>query len=81
MGSLRDLLFISFVALFIRVRLLNRDREAGPLARRSVDDILFELLKVRAVITGWRWILIELPKDARTALEKMKLRYRSEFNT
>lgn len=69
--SLRGLLFIFFVALLLRVRLLNRAREAGQLARRSVDDILFELSKIRAVSTGGRWMLTEVPKNARTALEKM----------
>jgi transposase len=71
--SLRGLLFIFFVALLIRVQLLNRAREAGLLARQSVDDILFELAKVRAVSTGGRWMLTEVPKKARTSLEKMKV--------
>ena len=71
--SLRGLLFIFFVALLLRVQLLNRAREAGLLARQSVDDILFELSKVRAVSTGGRWMLTEMPKKARVSLEKLKI--------
>lgn len=71
--SLRGLLFIFFVALLLRVQLLNRAREAGLLARQSVDDILFELSKVRAVSTGGRWMLTEVPKKARVSLEKLKI--------
>jgi len=71
--SLRGLLFIFFVALLLRVHLLNRAREAGLLARQSVDDILFEMAKVRAVSTGGRWMLTEVPKKARVSLEKLKI--------
>ena len=71
--SLRGLLFIFFVALLLRMHLLNRAREAGLLARQSVDDILFEMAKLRAVSTGGRWMLTEVPKKARTALEKMRI--------
>lgn len=71
--SLRGLLFIFFVALLIRVQLLNRAREAGLLAHQSVDDIMFEMSKVRAVSTGGRWMLTEVTKNARTPLEKMRI--------
>ena len=71
--SLRGLLFIFFVALLIRVHLLNRAREAGLLARQSVDDIIFELSKLRAVSTGGRWMLTEVTKKVRTPLEKLKV--------
>jgi transposase len=71
--SLRGLLFVFFVALLLRVQLLNRAREAGLLARRSVDDIIFELAKVRAVSTGGRWMLTEIPKKARVSLEKLRI--------
>jgi transposase len=71
--SLRGLLFIFFVALLLRVQLLNRAREAGLLARQSVDDILAELGRVRAVSTGGRWMLTEVPKKARVALQKLRI--------
>jgi len=71
--SLRGLLFIFFVALLIRMHLLNRAREAGLLARQSVDDIIFELSKLRAVSTGGRWMLTEVTKKVRTPLEKLKI--------
>jgi transposase len=71
--SLRGLLFIFFVALLIRVHLMNRAREAGLLARQSVDDILFEMSKLRAVSTGGRWMLTEVTKRVRTPLERLKI--------
>ncbi|MFA5312428.1 MAG: hypothetical protein WC375_03790, partial [Methanomassiliicoccales archaeon] len=71
--SLRGLLFIFFVALLLRVHLLNRARDAGLLARQSVDDIMFEMSKVRAVSTGGRWMLTEVMKGARVQLEKMRV--------
>jgi len=71
--SLRGLLFIFFVALLLRSQLLRRVSETGLLARQSVDDVLFEMSKVRAVSCGDRWMLTEVPKKARTALEKMKI--------
>lgn len=71
MTSLRGLLFVFFVALVLLARLLRRAREAGLLARRSVGDILFEMGKIRAVAGGDRWMLTEVPKKARTVLEKL----------
>ena len=71
--SLRGLPFTFFVALLLRMHLLNRAREAGLLAHRSVDDILFEMSKIRVVSTRGRWMLTEVPKKARTALEKLRV--------
>jgi transposase len=45
--SLRDLLFIFFVALLLRIHLLPKAREAGRLDRQSIDDILFETAKTQ----------------------------------
>ena len=66
--SLRGLLFIFFVALLLRAQLLNRVREAGLFARQSVDDIIFDMSKIRAVARGDRRMLTEIQKKARASL-------------
>jgi len=48
------LLSILFVSLIIRSLLLQRAREAGLLKRHSVEDILLEMGKLRAVRSGGR---------------------------
>jgi transposase len=71
--SLRGLLFIFFVALLVRTQLLHKAGAAGLLSKQSVDDILSEMGKIRAVQCGDNWLLTEVPKKARTALEKMRI--------
>jgi len=73
MESLRGLLFVFFVALLLRSQLLRKAGEAGLLTRHSVEDILLEMSKIRAVECGDRWLLTEVPKKARTILEKLKI--------
>ncbi len=73
MKSLRGLLFIFFVALLLRSQLLRKAGEAGLLAKQSIDDIMCEMGKIRAVRCGDAWLLTEVPKKARTALEKMRI--------
>jgi hypothetical protein len=72
-GSLRGLLFIFFIALLLRSRLLRKAGEAGLLGKQSIDDVMCEIGKTRAVRCGDAWLLTEVPKKARTALEKMRI--------
>jgi hypothetical protein len=40
---------------------------------KSIEDILMELTKLRAVKVGGKWRLTEISKKQRTILEKMKI--------
>jgi len=53
-GGDEGLLSILFISLIIRSLLLQRAREAGLLNRHSVEDILLEMGKLRAVRRGGR---------------------------
>jgi len=57
--TLKGLLFIFYVSLVIRTHLLNRGRESGLLGKQSVEDILLELSKLRAVHIGGTWRNLE----------------------
>lgn len=73
METLRGLLFIFYVSLVIRSQLLNRASKANLLKKSSVDDIIFEMSKIRAVQTGDKWLLTEIPKKCRIMLEKLEI--------
>jgi len=69
--TLQGLLFVFFVSLIMRALLLRKAREAGLLDKRSVEDILLEMGKLRTVKVGRAWRLTEITKRMRTILEKM----------
>lgn len=71
METMKGLLFVFYVSLVIRTHLLNRARECGLLEKQSVEDILLELGKLRAVHIGGTWRLAEVSKKQRTIIEKM----------
>jgi len=71
--TLQGLLFVFFVSLVIRAILLQKAREAKLLDKKSVEEIMMELAKIRAVKIGGKWRLTEITKKQRTILEKMKI--------
>jgi transposase len=78
--TLQGLLFIFFVSLIMRAILLRKAREAELLDKKSIEDILMELAKLRAVKVGGKWRLTEISKKQRTILEKMKIGIPVEAN-
>jgi transposase len=78
--TLHGLLFIFFVSLIMRAILLRKAREAELLDKKSIEDILLELAKLRAVKVGGKWRLTEISKKQRTILEKMKIGIPVEAN-
>ncbi len=78
--TLQGLLFIFFVSLVLRAILLRRARDAELLEKKSIEDILMELAKLRAVNVGGKWKLTEISKKQRTILEKMKIGIPVEAN-
>jgi transposase len=71
--TLRGLLFIFFISLILRAILLQKARDAELLEKRSIEEIIMELAKLRAVKVGNKWKLTEITKKQRTILEKMKI--------
>lgn len=69
--TLSGLVFVYFIAIIIRSLLLQRARKAKLLERRSIEDILLDMGKLRAVQIGKVWKLTEVTKKQRAAMEKM----------
>jgi transposase len=78
--TLQGLLFIFFISLILRAMLLRRAREAELLDKKSIEDILMELSKLRAVKVGGKWRLTEVSKKQRTIFEKMGIGVPVEAN-
>ena len=78
--TLQGLLFIFFISLILRAILLRRAREAKLLDKSSIEEILMELSKLRAVKVGGKWRLTEVSKKQRMILEKMEIRVPVEAN-
>ncbi|MHA1807434.1 MAG: hypothetical protein ACTSX2_07640 [Candidatus Thorarchaeota archaeon] len=67
--TMKGLLFIFFVSLIVRSLLLQRAKEAGLLKKQSVEDILREIGKLRAMRIGEEWRLTEITKNQRTMMK------------
>ena len=78
--TLQGLLFIFFISLILRAILLRRAREAKLLDKSSIEEILMELSKLRAVKVGGKWRLTEVSKKQRRILEKMEISVPVEAN-
>lgn len=78
--TLQGLLFIFFISLILRAILLRRAREAKLLDKSSVEEILMELSKLRAVKVGGKWRFTEVSKKQRMILEKMEISVPVEAN-
>jgi transposase len=71
--TLQGLLFIFFISLILRAILLRRAREAELLDKKSIEEILMELAKLRAVKVGGKWKLTEISKKQRMIMEMMNI--------
>ena len=78
--TLQGLLFIFFISLILRAILLRRARDAGLLDKNSIEDILMELAKLRAVKVGGKWRMTEISRIQRTTFEKFKIGIPAESN-
>ncbi len=78
--TLQGLLFIFFISLILRAILLRRAREAKLLDKSSIEEILMDLSKLRAVKVGGKWRLTEVSKKQRRVLEKMEISVPVEAN-
>lgn len=71
METFQGLLFVFFVSLILRSILVERARAGGLLEKQSIEEILLDLAKLRAVSIGGQWRLSEITKRQRTNLEKL----------
>ncbi len=78
--TLQGMLFIFFISLILRSLLLRRARDAELLDKNSIEEILMELAKLRAVKVGGKWRLTEVSKKQRTIFEKLKTAIPVEAN-
>ena len=69
--TLKGLTLIYFVSMILRSLLLQRARNAKLLEKDSLEGILSEMSKIRAVLIGNQWKLTEITKKQRTYFEKM----------
>lgn len=70
----KGFIFISFLSLIIRSRLINMMREAGLLDRYSVELLLLQLEKLRKVMLADGEIIVtEMTKKQREILQALKL--------
>jgi transposase len=70
-ATLQGLIFIFFISLVLRAILLQRARIAGLLDKSSLEEIIMDLSKLRAVKVGTIWRLTEVSKRQRTIFEKL----------
>ena len=78
--TLQGLLFVFFISLILRAILLRRVREAKLLDKKSIEEILMELAKLRAVKVGGKWRLTEISKKQRTIFKKFEIGTPGEAN-
>ena len=70
-NTLVGLLFVNFVALVVRSKILRMMREAKLLKKMSVQELFLELAKLRAVKLGEEWRLTEVTRNQRTIMERL----------
>ena len=70
-NTLVGLLFVNFVALAVRSKILRMMREAKLLKKMSVQELFLELAKLRAVKLAEEWRLTEVTRNQRTIMEKL----------
>ena len=71
--TMKGLTLIYFVSMILRSLLLQRARTAKLLEKDSVEGIILDMSKIRAVRIGNIWKLTEITKKQRIYLEKMSI--------
>jgi transposase len=69
--TLKGLTLVYFVAMIIRSILLQKARKAKLLEKDSIESLLMEMGKLRAVQIGNTWKLTEISKRQRIIMEKL----------
>jgi len=73
-SSVRGFLFINFISLIIRLRLLRLMKESDPIKEFTVDGLLLELSKIKKIqLVNGEIIVSEITKKQRTILDALHL--------
>jgi len=73
-STMKGFLFVSFISLILRMKLLKQMKDAGLLEDYTLDDLLLELSKIKKIrlVTG-ETITTEISKKQRTILDALGL--------
>ena len=73
-ATLKGYLFITFISLILRMRLLKRMKEAGLLKHYTLEGMLLELAKIKKIrLANDEVMTTEISKRQRTILEALGL--------
>lgn len=73
-ASMKGFLFVTFISLILRMRLLKWMKETGLLENYTVEGLLLELAKIKKItLTDGETLVTEITRKQRTILEKMGL--------
>lgn len=73
-STMRGFLFVCFIALIIRMRLLNLMKEKGLSKEYAVEGLLLELEKIEQIeLTSGDVLLTELTKKQKKILDELEL--------
>jgi transposase len=73
-ASMKGFLFVTFIRLILRMRLLKWMKETSPLGNYTVEGLLLELAKIKKItLTDGKTLVTEITRKQRTILEKMGL--------
>lgn len=80
MDTLRGLMFIFFISLILRSTLMQKASKAKLLKRSSLEDLFFNLGRLKAVLIGQEWRLSEISKKQRDILTALKIEIPTSLN-
>jgi transposase len=73
-STMKGFLFVTFISLILRMKLLKQMKDAGLLEDYTLDGILLELSKIKKIrlVTG-ETVTTEISKKQRTILDALGL--------
>jgi len=72
MGSMKGFLFMTFISLILRTRLLKWMKETGLMEDYTLEGMLLELAKIKKIgLANGEIMVTELSRRQRTILEKL----------
>lgn len=73
-STLRGFLFVTFLSLMMRMRLLKQMKDTGLLEKYTLDGLLMELSKIKKIrLVNGNIITTEISKKQRTILDALGL--------
>ncbi|MBW2738968.1 MAG: hypothetical protein JRE64_08990 [Deltaproteobacteria bacterium] len=73
-STIRGLLFVNYLSLIVRMRLINQIRETGLLNNYTVEKLLLELERIKKIqLANEDVVVTEITKKQNDILEKLGL--------